>query len=353
MKCDKYMGLDVHQAMTVAVVMDAEGKVVLETIVATEAAALLRLVKSLSGPLRVTFEESTQAAWLYEILRSHVTEVVVCDPRRNKLLGEGSKADKVDARKLADLLRTGMLRSVYHGHQTTRKLKEFVRAYETFSLDTQRTMNRIKAIYRGRGIATPGRGVYQARSRQQWLAKLAEPGLWQRAAWLYEQLDQLKPLRKQAKQAMLAESRAHRAVSLLRTIPQLGPIRAAFIVATVDTPHRFRTKRQFWSYVGLAVVTHMSAEYEMKAGKVVRRRKPVATRGLNGNCNRRLKEVFISAATGGSRDESYKPYLERLIDNGMRAEMARITLARKIAAVALILWKKGKEFDPKELNKTT
>jgi len=303
--------------------------------------------------MRVTFEESTQAEWLYELLRSHVTQVVVCDPRRNKLLSEGSKADKVDARKLADLLRTGMLRSVYHGHQATRKLKELVRAYETFSLDTQRTMNRIKAIYRGRGIATPGRGVYQARTRDQWLAKLAEPGLRQRAAWLYQQLDQLKPLRKQAKQVMLAESRAHRAVSLLRTIPQLGPIRAAFIVATVDTPHRFRTKRQFWSYVGLAVVTHMSAEYEMKAGKVVRRRKPVATRGLNRDCNRRLKEVFISAATGGSRDESYKLYLDRLIDNGMRAEMARITLARKIAAVALIIWKKGKEFDRKQLNRTT
>jgi len=353
MKRDKYMGLDVHQAMTVAVVMDAEGKVVLETMVATEAAAVLRLVKSLSGPMRVTFEESTQAEWLYELLRSHVTQVVVCDPRRNKLLSEGSKADKVDARKLADLLRTGMLRSVYHGHQATRKLKELVRAYETFSLDTQRTMNRIKAIYRGRGIATPGRGVYQARTRDQWLAKLAEPGLRQRAAWLYQQLDQLKPLRKQAKQVMLAESRAHRAVSLLRTIPQLGPIRAAFIVATVDTPHRFRTKRQFWSYVGLAVVTHMSAEYEMKAGKVVRRRKPVATRGLNRDCNRRLKEVFISAATGGSRDESYKLYLDRLIDNGMRTEMARITLARKIAAVALIIWKKGKEFDRKQLNRTT
>ncbi len=348
MKRDKYMGLDVHQAMTVAVVMDAEGKVVLETMVATEAAAVLRLVKSLSGPLRVTFEESTQAEWLYGLLRSHVTEVVVCDPRRNKLLSEGSKADKVDARKLADLLRSGMLRSVYHGHQATRKLKELVRAYETFSLDTQRTMNRIKAIYRGRGIATPGRGVYQARTRDQWLAKLAESGLRQRAAWLYQQLDQLKPLRKQAKQVMLAESRAHRAVSLLRTIPQLGPIRAAFIVTTVDTPHRFRTKRQFWSYVGLAVVTHMSAEYEMKAGKVVRRRKPVATRGLNRDCNRRLKEVFISAATGGSRDESYK-----LIDNGMRTEMARITLARKIAAVALIIWKKGKEFDRKQLNRTT
>src|SRR3989454_6573734 len=353
MKQDKYMGLDVHQAMTVAVVLDSEGKVILETMVATEASAILRLVQNLSGPLRVTFEETTQAEWLYEVVRSHVTEVVVCDPRRNKLLSEGSKGDKVDARKLAELLRTGMLRSVYHGHEATRKLKELVRAYETLSVDTQRTMARIKAIYRGRGSVTTGRGVYQAKQREQWLEKLAEPGLRQRAAWLYEQLDQVRVLRKKAKLAMLTESRAHRAVSLLRTIPQLGPIRAAFIVATVDTPHRFRTKRQFWSYVGLAVVTHMSSEYEMKAGQVVRRRKPLATRGLNHNCNHRLKEVFIGAATSASQHKSYGLVLERLHRNGMRAEMARLTLARKIAAIALIVWKKGVEFDPKKLNCTT
>jgi transposase len=149
------------------------------------------------------------------------------------------------------------------------------------------------------------------------------------------------------------ESRVHRAVSLLRTIPQLGPIRAAFIVATVDTPHRFRTKRQFWSYVGLAVVTHMSAEYEIKAGRVVRRRKPVATRGLNQNCNRRLKEVFITAATSASNRKAYGPFLNARQQHGMRPEMARLTLARKIAAVALAVWKKGEAFDPTKLNVTT
>src|SRR5438093_11018754 len=115
-------------------VVDADGKPVLETIVATEAAAIIRLVQSLSGPLHVTFEETTQAAWLYEVVRAYVTEVVVCDPRRNKLLGEGSKADKPDARKLAELLRAGMLRSVYHGHEATRNLKQLVRAYETLSI---------------------------------------------------------------------------------------------------------------------------------------------------------------------------------------------------------------------------
>ena len=242
------LGFDVHQAMTVVAVLDADGKVVLETMVPTEAAAIIRLVQSLSGPLRVTFVETTQAAWLHEVIRAYVTEVIVCDPRRNKLLEDGSKADKVDARKLAELLRAGLLRSVYHGHEATRQLKELVRAYETLSTDTLRTMARIKAIYRGRGIRTPGRGVYQAKQREQWLQTLTEPGIRQRAAWLYEQLDQLQPMRRKAKQTMLIESRAHRAVSLLRTIPQLGAIRAAFIVATVDTPHRFRTKRQFWSY---------------------------------------------------------------------------------------------------------
>src|SRR5215471_1529032 len=81
MKCDRYMGMDVHQAMTVVVVLDAEGRVILETMVPTEAAAIIRLVQSLSGPRRVTFEETTQAAWLYEVIRAYVTEVIVCDPR--------------------------------------------------------------------------------------------------------------------------------------------------------------------------------------------------------------------------------------------------------------------------------
>jgi len=346
------MGMDVHQAMTVVVVLDADGKVVLETMVRTEAASIIRLVQSLSGPLRVTFEETTQAAWLYEVIRAYVTEVVVCDPRRNKLLDEGSKTDKVDALKLAELLRTGLLRPVYHGHEATRKLKELVRAYETLSIDTLRTMSRIKAIYRGRGIRTPGRGVYQPKQREQWLEMLTEPGIRQRATWLYEQLDQLRPLRRKAKQTMLIESRVHRAGSLLITIPQLGPIRAAFIVATVDTPHRFRTKRQFWSYAGLAVVTHMSAEYEMQAGRVVRRRKPLSTRGLNQNCNRRLKEVFITAATSASNRKAYGSFLNARQENGMRPEMARLTLARKIAAMALAVWKKGEAFDPTKLNVT-
>ena len=66
-----------------------------------------------------------------------------------------------------------------------------------------------------------------------------------------------------------------------------------------------------------------------------------------------MKDVFIGAAIGGMRAEPWQSYLEGLEHTGMRPEMARLTLARKIAAIALIIWKKGDTFDPKKLNQTT
>jgi hypothetical protein len=97
----------------------------------------------------------------------------------------------------------------------------------------------------------------------------------------------------------------------------------------------------------------MSSEYEIKDGRVVRSRKPIATRGLNRNANRRLKEVFTSAASGGAQTEPYRTYLQGLEKRGISAEMARLTLARKLAAIALRIWKKGETFDPKKLKWTT
>ena len=110
----KYVGLDVHQSSTVAAVHDEQGKSVMESILATEAEAIRDFLKGLRGTIHVTFEEGTQAAWLYEIVKPVVAEVIVCNPRRNKLLAVGNKADRVDAQKLAELLRCGQLKPVYH-----------------------------------------------------------------------------------------------------------------------------------------------------------------------------------------------------------------------------------------------
>src|SRR5205814_10286611 len=119
----KFIGLDVHKTSVSAAVIDADGKLVMQSIFATGAVAILGFVHGLRGTLRVTFEEGTHSAWLFDLLRPHVSEVVVCNPRKNALLKSGIKSDQIDARKLAELLRAGLL-SVYHGETITVTVQE-------------------------------------------------------------------------------------------------------------------------------------------------------------------------------------------------------------------------------------
>src|SRR5947207_2972646 len=120
----KYIGMDVHKEATVIAVLNGSGKLGMESIVETKAGSILQFIHGLRGELHVTWEEGTWAAWLYDLLQPQAAQVLVCDPRRNALLKEGNKSDKIDARKLADLLRTGMLRPVYHGEHGLRTLRE-------------------------------------------------------------------------------------------------------------------------------------------------------------------------------------------------------------------------------------
>ncbi len=339
-----YVGMDVHQATIVIVVLNGAGKVVMELVVETRAETVRNFLKSLRGNVYVTFEEGTQAQWLHEVMRPLVSKVIVCDPRRNKLLLEGNKGDRVDALKLAQLLRAGMLRAVYHGEHGVQALKELVRSYTCLVSDTTRTMNRLKAVFRGRAIRCAGQDVYRMDHRDQWLAKLKEPGVKQRTKFLYEQLAVLMPLRREAKKEMLKEARRQPANPLLLSIPLLGPVRVAQLLAVVETPYRFRNKRQFWAYVGLAVVTRTSAEYRVVNGKRRKRARPAATRGLNRNHNHLLKKIFKSAAMSACSQEPFKQEYETRLAQGMDPSLARLAIARKLAATTLAVWKRKESF---------
>jgi transposase len=346
----KYIGMDVHKEAIVIAVLNGTGKMVMETILETKASSILQFIHGLRGELHVTWEEGTWAAWLYDLLQPQVPHIVVCNPRRNALLKEGSKSDKVDAQKLADLLRTGMLRPVYHGENGLRTLRELARSYQTISKDLTRVMNRMKALYRGWGIPCAGTQVYAARSREEWMSKLPQVGVRRRAELLYQQLDGLQALRREVRPEFLAEGRKHKAAKLLRQIPCIGPIRAARLIALMQTPHRFRSKRQLWTYSGLGIETHDSAQYRFVSGQLQRSRKPQQIRGLNRNHNHEMKEIFKSAATRASCSRGpFHDFYTGLLAKGMRPEMARLTLARKIAAITLTLWKKEERFDVEQL----
>lgn len=349
----KYVGLDVHQATTSVAVLDPNGKLLSQSTIQTSAPQIRDFISGLSGTIHLTFEEGTQAVWLYDLIKPLVAELIVCDPRQNHLLKSGNKADRVDANKLAQLLRAGLLNPVYHGDKSTRTLKELAHLYDCLVGDTTRVMNRIKALYRSRAIPCPGRDVYYTRNRDQWLARLTEPGIRTRAEFLYSELDHLKLLRRDSKNAMLREARRHHGFKILLAVPVLGPIRVAQIIASVGSPFRFRTKRQLWAYSGLAVVTRSSDDYRFNDGRLQRKPKSVATRGLNRNYNHRLKRVFKAAALDGVSREPFRSLYQRLTESGTRAELARLTLARKIAALTLAVWKKGDLFDELKLTQQT
>ena len=106
----KYIGMDVHQESISIAVRNSAGKIVMECVIETKASTILQFIDGLRGDVRITFEEGTWAAWLYDLMKPRVTEVVVCNPRKNALLKTGNKGDKIDARKLAELLRLNNLK---------------------------------------------------------------------------------------------------------------------------------------------------------------------------------------------------------------------------------------------------
>ena len=217
MNDSKYIGMDVHTATISAAVRDSSGNLVMEATIETKAETILEFVHGLRGSLRVSFEEGTCASWLHDLLKPHVTEVLVCDSRKNALLRVGNKNDREDARKLSELLFLNKLHAVYHGETGIRTLKELARSYLTITRDLTRVMNRLKAIYRGWGIACAGQQVYAPRYRAEWLAKITEAGVRRRAEIYYQQFDALAALRQEVRRELLAESRLQKPGAVCRS----------------------------------------------------------------------------------------------------------------------------------------
>jgi len=96
------------------------------------------------------------------------------------------------------------------------------------------------------------------------------------------------------------------------------------------------------------VVTRSSADYKIVEGQIVKSQKKVSTRGLNRNHSPRLKQVFKGAALTSLRYKECRAYYQRLVEGGTRPELARVSVARKLAAAALAIWQRKEEYAPEK-----
>jgi transposase len=342
---DRYIGLDAHASSCTVATVGPSGRRLHSQVVETNAGALIQVLRGIPGTRHLCLEEGTHASWLYEVLSPHVEKVVVAGVQESR----GPKSDKLDAFGLAEQLRIGAIkRKVYKKRGEFGALRHRAKAYTMLVSDSVRVQNRIKSLYRSRGVAVAGKRVFSVAEREVWLKKLpatARP----LAELLMQEQDGLIKLRGKAEDAMLVEARKHRAWRLVKSCPGLGEIRTAQLLPIVVTPYRFKNKRAFWAYCGLGIVMRSSSDWvRTQSGEWVKA--PIQqTRGLSRNANRTLKGIFKGAATtviGQAKDEPLHRHYLRLLDGGTKPNLAKLTLARQVASIMLAVWRNQEAYDP-------
>lgn len=339
----RYIGLDAHTESCTVVVLGSSGRRLCREVLQTDAATLKSFIQRFPKPRHLCMEEGNLSEWLYEELEPLVDELVVVMPSKS----HGHKSDMRDAEKLANDLRRGAIEQrVYKAPGTFRELREAVRAHCMLQRAMVRTKTQLHALCRSRGLSEHAAALYAFESRHEVLGVLPEP-VARRAVLLGEQLDaQIGSVQRAT--AWLEEAAARvPIVNRIATAPGIGIVRASYIAAIVVSPHRFRTSRQFWSYCGLAVVLRSSSDFvpNGRGGWAYKNiRQP---RGLNQNRHPLLKCAFKGAALqltrmpGHPLGQAYQQLLTKT-----KPTLARLTMARRIAAAVLAMWKNNEDYDP-------
>lgn len=268
---------------------------------------------SLKGRVILTFEESGFAHWLYLELLDEVERVVICDPFKNKLLQHGPKTDKIDARKLCQLLRAGLLTEVFHSTSGLYELRLLVSAYDDVVRAGIRLLNQqaaLKLTHRDTGKTASFIGRF-----------------------LTENIDLYRKSKEQYERRFGESARRNSLVRFQQQLPGIGTIGAVKIVACVVDPRRFPYAGKYFSYCGL--IKHE----KLSGGRSYGRRKP--------RYSRMLKSVYKTAALAAINGKnSIREYYDQLLAQGVAEHNARHAVARYIARTSLGMLKTGTRYEP-------
>ena len=334
-----YCAMDLHHSHTVFEAQSGQGQVTLHRDMATERTFLVEAVKAVRGPKGVVIEEGPMADWAMRMIRPYVAEVVVCDPRRNRLISDdGDKSDRIDVGKLVQLYRLGALRRVHHSALRSRvDLREWVWSYHDQVRLVVAAKNKVKAAFRSAGLQYGSSDIYGRTNRSSWLGTLVRGSERRRMEVLYGNLDDLERRREAMHQRICRLVRRHPVVSRFLEIPGYGPVRGVTFFVIVDTPFRFPRVSKLWRYGGLGLRQRQSGP----PGDEKRFR--------DVQYNRRLKEVAMGAtvsALSGRDDNPFKRVYERLVESGRSEGLSRLSVARKLLSVPWGRWKGGTRYDP-------
>jgi len=340
-----YIGADVHTNNT-ELAIEQRGRIVARYSVPTTIPAISTVLSSLEGKKILAMEEGPMAGWLYRNLNQEVEQFVVSEPRHNKLIaGEGDKDDKIDAGKLAILLRGNYLKSVHRTSDDHRAhLKHWINLYHDRIRDAVRDINKIRACCRMHGVRIPRKVVRNPVRRHQWLSGLDNPVLKAQLHMFWIGYDATKEQIELAKKQFSSYARKYPIIKSWCELPGVGMIRATTIFAYLDTPWRFKNRAKLHKYCGVGLVRASSGTDKKSRPKPARLKLPWAV-------NRRIKNAVLGAATSAIEkgDNAFKDYYQRMLSHGITPANARHSVARKLVSTMSAMWKTGSEYDQKLL----
>lgn len=333
-----YVGLDVGSRCCHVVAIDESGKAILDKSFATSEANLKEVFQGLRGDVHVHLETCDLAVWVRRVIKPLVSEVVVSHAKTNRWIAvDPRKNDRLDARKLADLLRLGNVHAVYMtDDEDLLAFKQVVQMYDRVTRQVARLKIQVKSRLRSQGLIATGDDVYSKLGRVEWLAQVRSAQVCEAIRILYQMLDQAETSQNRMTKLLQSMADRHLEVQRLETVPGVGLISACRFVTYVQDPNRFSSREKLWRYCGLAV-THKSSD-----GQPLTRPHLDRTSG-----NPRLKAMSRQVFFGAMRTTEENMF-QRMYRNAMasrqRPNHARLSVQRKIVAVLRALWKEDKDY---------
>ena len=270
-----FIGLDAHSSTSTFAALNEIGDCILRKTVDTSEKNLWNVIESINGERILTFEESTISQWLYISLKEKVDRLLVCNPTY-VAKKSGAKTDFRDAIHLANELRCGHLKEVFHDNSHWAQLRTSVSGYLDIVQEIVRFKNRLKSVFRAEGLKTDENNFYKNKDR---CIELKNDSARFVATNLFSQVEFLENEKIKYLDWFKNNQKKYRPIRNLMTIPGISIVRANVIAAIVCQPERFRNKHQFWGYCML--VRHI----QISAGKIY------GNKRVHGR--RELRYVFI------------------------------------------------------------
>jgi transposase len=336
----KSVGIDYHKRYSVVCVIDEGGGIVAEERIEHGFPERFGTLLREHTPCQVSFEATMNWGWLHEILEdiAGIERIVMANPLHVRLIAAAQvKTDKVDARKLAQLLRAGLLPTSHIPDRATRLRKEVLRQRTFWVRERTKVRNRVhRLLGRQHGLAMPQVSDLFGKKGRAALAKteLASPD----DLLLRQQLTMLDLLGthiRELEDRIETEGQGDPAVALLATIPGIGVILGNVIATEIDGIDRFGGSDQLCAYAGLIPTTSSSGD-KTYHGRLVQ------------GCNKWLRWALVEAAWVAVGCSSYfGGFYRHHRARGKKANTAIMITARRMCQILFCVLHEQRPFQPR------